>query len=256
MTSLESSLDPYYGARDSVLQEVKQLQRIFEDWKSLVMSVDTALDDRFPSLHSKLEVKLQEVFEHASKLSKTVSKVEKHREKFRHVDDAELLSRKRSCQDLKSAIRAIKEAFNSQEYQGKIQRDRKANLKGSSAQGFSGTTNSAPKSSQEGVSQRGINSIMAMQESKIKEQDVVLDDMQSALQRLGVMADHINVELDAQDDMLVDLEDEMDTANDRMEVVMKKLEYIMKVKKRWQIWAILFLAFVLIILILIIGYAL
>lgn len=70
-----------------------------------------------------------------------------------------------------------------------------------------------------------------------QEQDVHLDDMLRSLQRLGVMGDQVHEELEAQNNLLGELNQELDETADRMEVVMRKLDKLLGSSSRSPLYA-------------------
>ena len=83
----------------------------------------------------------------------------------------------------------------------------------------------------------------------IKEQDVQLDALGNAVDNLGNLGKVIHEELDVQNKMLGELEDDLDTAGNKMNVVMASLSTLLNTKDGCQIWTIVILAVILIILV-------
>ena len=64
----------------------------------------------------------------------------------------------------------------------------------------------------------------------LKEQDQGLEELGSAVDRVGRMADVMNQELNAQNRMLGELEVEVENTNEQMNFVMGKLSKLLKTK--------------------------
>jgi hypothetical protein len=82
----------------------------------------------------------------------------------------------------------------------------------------------------------------------ISQQDVALDDLGNAVDRLGIMGAAINEELKDQNRLLDDLDKDLDDAGEKMNFVMAKLSTLLKTKDSCQIWTIVILAVILIVL--------
>ena len=82
----------------------------------------------------------------------------------------------------------------------------------------------------------------------IREQDVALDGLGQAVDRLGDMGKSINDELKSQNRMLTELDQDLDDAGEKMNFVMAKLSTLLKTKDSCQIWTIVILAVILIVL--------
>ncbi len=82
----------------------------------------------------------------------------------------------------------------------------------------------------------------------MRRQDETLDDLDRAVDRVGNMAQDINVELGVQNKMLDELEEDLDDAEERLGVVMGKLGKLLKTKDGCQLWTIVALVIVLVIL--------
>ena len=66
----------------------------------------------------------------------------------------------------------------------------------------------------------------------LREQDQGLEELGTAVDRVGRMADAMNQELNAQNRMLGDLEVEVENTNEQMNFVMGKLSKLLKTKGR------------------------
>ena len=87
-----------------------------------------------------------------------------------------------------------------------------------------------------------------------KEQNVVLDDMLTSIQRLGVLGEAIHDELDVHNRMLEDLDESMEDVEGRMDVALHKMEKILQTKSRWKLCLILFLVVAFVVLLFLIIY--
>jgi hypothetical protein len=85
--------------------------------------------------------------------------------------------------------------------------------------------------------------------SMIGHQDEAIDSLGNAVDRLGQLGKEVNVELKEQNIMLAGLEDDIDEAGNRMNMVMASLAKLLKTKDGCMIWTIVILFLVLVLLI-------
>jgi len=69
----------------------------------------------------------------------------------------------------------------------------------------------------------------------LREQDQGLEELGTAVDRVGRMADAMNQELNAQNRMLGDLEVEVENTNEQMNFVMGKLSKLLKTKGEFEL---------------------
>jgi len=107
-------------------------------------------------------------------------------------------------------------------------------------------------------SNRGHHHMDMGQESlqlKMREQDANLDALGSSVSRLGEMSLNISKEIELQNRMLDSLEEETDSARDKVDILTKKTREIVKRSGGWNNFLLIaFLVFVLIILTLLVIY--
>jgi len=90
---------------------------------------------------------------------------------------------------------------------------------------------------------------------KMREQDANLDALGSSVSRLGEMSLNISKEIELQNRMLDSLEEETDSARDKVDILTKKTREIVKRSGGWNNFLLIaFLVFVLIILTLLVIY--
>lgn len=100
--------------------------------------------------------------------------------------------------------------------------------------------------------ERGNDDFIGSQKQALKtnmaQQDVLLEDLDQSVVRLGKMGETINTELKEQSRLLDHLDDEMDDAGNKMGFVQAKLSKLLKTKDGCQIWAIVILTVILVII--------
>eukprot|EP00596_Hydrurales_sp_CCMP1899_P011069 CAMPEP_0119043490 /NCGR_PEP_ID=MMETSP1177-20130426/22759_1 /TAXON_ID=2985 /ORGANISM="Ochromonas sp, Strain CCMP1899" /LENGTH=135 /DNA_ID=CAMNT_0007011721 /DNA_START=385 /DNA_END=792 /DNA_ORIENTATION=- len=89
----------------------------------------------------------------------------------------------------------------------------------------------------------------------INQQDVQLDSLGNAVDRLGMIGRDVNQELKEQNVMIDTLETDLDDAGNKMNVVMASLSKLLKTKDGCQIWTIVVLVLILCILVALIIWA-
>jgi hypothetical protein len=88
-----------------------------------------------------------------------------------------------------------------------------------------------------------------IQKEQINQQDVQIGRLGEAVTRLDGIGRTINTELKEQNVLLQELDDDLDDAGNKMNVVMAKLSKLLKTKDGCQIWTIVILAVILVILV-------
>ena len=82
----------------------------------------------------------------------------------------------------------------------------------------------------------------------MRQQDETLEELDGAVDRVGVLAGTINEELAVQNKMIDELGEDLDEAEERMGAVMGKLSKLLKTKDGCQLWTIISLTLVLVVL--------
>ena len=81
------------------------------------------------------------------------------------------------------------------------------------------------------------------------EQDQALDSLGNAVDRLGRIGSEVNAELKEQNIMLDGLDDDLDAAGNRMNVVQAQLSKLLQTKDGCVIWTVVILCFILAVLV-------
>mmetsp|Transcript_18233 Transcript_18233/g.34522 ORF Transcript_18233/g.34522 Transcript_18233/m.34522 type:complete len:139 (-) Transcript_18233:200-616(-) len=89
-------------------------------------------------------------------------------------------------------------------------------------------------------------------ETMAKRKDAVLDDMEAAVDRLGFIAHTIRSEVTEHEQMLDGLNEEIDTADQRMGATMKKVTKLLGTSDRGRLCCILWLVLINVLLLIII----
>ena len=88
----------------------------------------------------------------------------------------------------------------------------------------------------------------------MRQQDETLEELDGAVDRVGVLAETINEELATQNKMIDELGEDLDEAEERMGVVMGKLSKLLKTSDGRQLWTIISPTLVLIVICTLVFY--
>jgi syntaxin 6 len=178
-------------------------------------------------------------------LQTTVRMVEKKRDTFHDIDDAELYERTSFTESCTDRIKEAKNGMNAQAIKTKFLKDERAKSK--RRLGIADT-----KSEDEETSFIANNH--ADSQLMMEKQDETLDELDDAVVRVGYMAENIHEELGQQNKMLGDLEDDLDNAEEQLGLVMGKLAKIMKTKSKLQLGTIVALSAIVLVLLFLVLY--
>jgi syntaxin 6 len=191
----------------------------------LLDSCNTLTDVQFSTVSKRIRATLRQLKTDSSDLQKTITIVESHRTRFAHIDDAELASRRAFVTDVGATIDETEARLDSPQTRRKLDADKRIR----SISALDGKTSSGG-----GGKRRGDDKAKSLLESKQQQQqllerkqDVVLDDMSSALSRLTDMSTGINEELTTQGAMLSEFDDELDETASTMAGVQARLEKLL-----------------------------
>jgi len=115
--------------------------------------------------------------------------------------------------------------------------------------GTLGATNAAQQAATHEIVDSQVRTSLLMQH-----QDETLDELDTAVTRVGHMADTIHAELESQNELLDDLETDLDTAEQELGMVMGKLAKFLQTKDKWQLGTIICLFFVMLVMLMLVIY--
>ena len=165
-------------------------QSDFEQWRFILDNKNTSTDPNFDRLNKGINVTLKELNVDLRNLQQVITVVEKSRQTFAHIDDAELAARKSFIADTRNKVQNIENVVNSDKTRLKIQGDQRRDLMGSSDTSVSQGRGGARITGEVVVAQRRQD-----MKAREEEQDAVLEDMSSALDRLTTSSTTINTKL-------------------------------------------------------------
>jgi len=246
------SRDPFYAVKDKVSGLLVKLKADYDRFNSVSPhSADYA------TLSNSLRQQVSAIDTDCKDLGQTIIIVEQNRSRFPTISDTELSSRRSFVSTTLTTLAT---------YNAELRRSAQRAANDNRKQLMQPTHNTASSSSQSRFSQAAssqrdreqddyVASASQQQQTLIKQQDVVLDDMDQALARLGNISNDINAELVEQDAMLNEMDSQMDEAQGNFGIVLKKMDKLLMTSDRGRICCILGLFFVAVILIIIIVYA-
>jgi syntaxin 6 len=200
----------------------------------------------------------------------TVQLVASDREKFRQVNEGELMDRRNFVVTCKNRLERVKLDMNSESVKAKLladERSRAIRLGGMNAIGegkFAGSVDTSRRRSD--VSNARLNDGNALadesntQDSHVRtslllqQQDETLDILDAAVTRVGNMAGAIHEEIGHQNKMLSEIDEDLTNAEQELGVVMGKLGKFLKTKDRWQLGTIMALSATVVILFFLVLY--
>jgi syntaxin 6 len=190
----------------------------------------------------------------------TVSVVEKNREQFMHsISHDELQSRKLFLNDMQQRVRKMKQESNSSSIKEKLLNDEKACAARRSAGPnkqkdpgiLSSLKNQMSSANEEDAT---ILDKRAQTQVLLEQQDQTLDQLDVAVERVGVIAGAIHEEISSQNKMLTDLEEDLTDVEEKLGVVMGKLAKLLQTKSKCQLGLILALSLTVVVLFFLVLY--
>lgn len=190
----------------------------------------------------------------------TVSVVEKNREQFMHsISHDELQSRKLFLNDMQQRVHKMKQVSNSNSIKEKLLNDEKACAARRSAAPnkqkdpgiLSSLKNHMSSANEEDAT---ILDKRAQTQILLEQQDETLDQLDVAVERVGVIAGAIHEEISSQNKMLTDLEEDLTDVEEKLGVVMGKLAKLLQTKSKCQLGLILGLSLTVVVLFFLVLY--
>lgn len=265
--------DPFYIFQGDLVQKLASMQEELNRYLAVIRTTDTAVNThQVKDTKKKLKRHITVATSALSDLETTVRVVEQQRNKFPHINDAEIIERRKFVDDSKRKISATKREMQSDEVKTKFLRDEqllterrktKSSASSSRMNGSSKGTkcqeyNSIQSDLEEGNNSTAIADSVNPSQSEtmliMQQQDETLEDLDMAVTRVGYMAETIHEEIDTQNIMLSNLEEDLADAEEQLGVVMGKLAKLLKTKSKCQIGLIVILCLVVLILFFLVIY--
>jgi len=242
--------DPFYVVKEKVQDLMASLLVDFDRWRELLETTNTATHGDFAPLTQAVKVAVKKLTIDLNDLSQTIRIVSENRLRFKDIDDKELETRRKFVNDMKARVEEYENTLNSTRTKGKLERDARDAVFARDDQ----AKKSAKEREREAVGNDFVSNHAQAQGQIHAQQDVVLDDMHGAIQRLGDISGNIKVELDVQNEMLKEFDDEMGEAQSNMTKVLKKVDKLLGKSDTGRLCCILILFVIVIVLIIAIVY--
>lgn len=211
----------------------------------MLSSTNTATSDDFRAENANLKETLNSLSESANDLSSVVALVESRRAEFPHISDEELKARRAFVKATNRTIRGMKTQMASSSTQSKLASDQKEELLSRKQM----VVDAGGDSSRDAF----VSSHAQTQELVREEQEDHLDAISSSLNTLQAVGTTIHEELEAQNNMLEELDDDMAITSTKMDGVLQRLDKMLKTNSKCQRNLIIFLCLLAVILIILVS---
>lgn len=180
----------------------------------------------------------------------TVQVVEKDRDKFAHIGNAQLYERKSLVNTSQDRLTRAKEELMSDSVKLKLLADERNKAIRRSGDGLLGAKTDRERENTSFIMDNQAQTSLLMQH-----QDDTLDELGEVVIRVGEMAGNIHDEITQQNKMLNEMEDDMADAEEQLGLVMGKLAKFLKTNDKYQLRMILGLSLTVLVLILLLLYS-
>jgi len=219
-----------------------RIRNKFDKYQDVVNNTDTSDNPEFSVMRKTLGRDVKNAEKDIAILRKATEMVLKDRSKFPLITDAELDSRQNYVKESTGTINGIKSGMESEVILRKIKNDEER-----AAALDADRTDNIPPIQKENA--RFIKGQLQETRYMLGEQDEALESLGSAVDRLGRLGVEVGEELKEQNIMLDGLDDDLDDAGNKMNVVQAQLSKLLKTKDGCVIWTIVILCFILAILV-------
>ena len=229
-----------------------QLGRLSEKctrFTELLRTTDTANNPEFNVLRKGLLKDIRVTEKDLAGLKQAIDVVNTNRARFPLITDNELNSRREFVVNSASQITGIKAKVDSESARDKMAQD-----EARARQSFEIDSSSNPGNAVQKDNSRFIKNQVAEQRYMLGEQDHALDGLGAAVDRLGEISKEVNTELKEQNLLLNQLDDDLDSAGNRMGLVQTKLAKLLKTKDGCTIWTIVILTLIFVALLAMVIY--
>jgi len=239
MSSLQ---DPFYVAKEDIIQSSRQVNALFDRWKDLLHSTNTANSEEFQWTSSELQNEIKSLDWDLSDLEATINKVEANRQKFK-IEESELQTRKQFISEQKRKVQEWKDEMV--KTKGKVEKDQRELL----------MKQKKPQSNKyakleaavEADNESFVSGQKQMHEEIIKDQDEDLQKISVSIGNIKTMGDQMSNTLKEHDEILDDLNKGSEKANSSLKQVTKKVNDVldsMNEKTQWCVIVALLLVLV------------
>mmetsp|Transcript_23237 Transcript_23237/g.31819 ORF Transcript_23237/g.31819 Transcript_23237/m.31819 type:complete len:244 (+) Transcript_23237:44-775(+) len=235
--------DPFYGVKDTVKTQTERVQVKYEKLLAMVRSPDSNSD--FKESRKVLVKELRAVDKDIKELRKAVDMIDKNRQKFPHIKDAELNSRKQFVEESQRIVNEVKLGIESPAVRRRLEEEENKGKR----ETYEETTNALATNAVHQENSRFIKDQRQQVVEMHKMQDANLELLGKAVDNLGETGRVIKDELREQEELINGLSEDVDKASDKMSVVQAALTKLLNSKDGCQIWTIVILGLILILLV-------
>ena len=247
--STSTAGDPYFVFRKDLQRKLELVDESLADFLRIVHETDTAVNTHdYKDTKKQLKRHLKNAESTLRDVQITVQAVENDRDKFAHIDDAQLYERQSLVNTSRERIFKAKEEINSEGVKLKLLEDERKKVV--RRNGDLGARNDAQRDNTDFILDNQAQTSLLMEQ-----QDETLDELGEAVTRVGEMAEGISEEIEQQNKMLDELDEDLTNVEEELGMVMGKLAKFLKTKDRWQLRTILILCLVVVILFFLVLYA-
>ncbi|XP_014503728.1 syntaxin-61 isoform X1 [Vigna radiata var. radiata] len=217
---MPSAQDPFYVVKEEIQESIDKLQSTFRQWEK------AADDGERSNLSKEVLTSCESIDWQVDELDKAISVASRDPSLY-GIDEVELENRRRWTSDARSKVSTAKKAV---EAGTRSNIANNANLNGMRRE-LMRLTNSHQSASDPYATQDNddfIESESDRQMLLIKRQDEELDELSISVQRIGDVGLTIHDELVAQEKIVDELGNEMDSTSNRLDFVQKKVAMVMK----------------------------
>jgi len=235
----EEVRDPFTLLKDHLDLEVYEIQNVLEKWSYKLYNTNTAETKEFSELTNTLKKMRKSSLKMCKKMNNMLSVYNEN------PDDSlslvELKKRKLFIQHHETQLAEIKTEMTSKKTQSLVRKHREEIIQKRSGRPSDYWEETEITSA--------IGDFQKQQLDVREEQDEILSGMIVSLQRLGAMGNTIEIELKEQNKMLEEVDEDMETAQDRLASLTVKLDKLLGQSGKNKICLIIFLVMVLIFLV-------
>ncbi|KAI4307992.1 hypothetical protein L6164_031113 [Bauhinia variegata] len=216
---MPSAQDPFYVVKEEIQESIDKLQSTFHQW-------ETSHDDgERVNLSKELVAGCESISWQVDELDKAIS-VAARDPSWYGIDEVELGSRRRWTSNARTQVGTVKKA---------VEAGKGSNI-GASVNGMHRELMRMPNSHQVDIPNQHAaqdnDDFIASESDRqlllIKQQDEELDQLSVSVQRIGGVGLTIHEELLAQEKIVDELGNEMDSTTNRLDFVQKKVAMVMK----------------------------
>jgi len=236
--------DPFYAVKDKVQQSLTDLRASIGRAEEVLKQGGQANEVEPVLQQARSDISLIHI--DVKDLSQTITIVEENRSRFPSIDNRELDSRRGFVTDAKTSLSQYDEQIKRIATRAQSQAaKKKALLQGGGGLLQQGDGSSRFQSSANDEAVRANDDYVASsrQSAQLMEhqQDIVLDDMSHALERLQGISDTINTQLVENEHQLGELGEDLDQAKLSMDNALKKMNKLLKSSDKGRLCCIVLL---------------